>query len=99
MITWPSAGALSNAWTPMPPPAPGRLSTITGCFRSFISWSPITRAITSIAPPAGAGTMIRRGLSLAAYVSGAASARSAAHAARRFRSIRFMAFSHVILSG
>src|SRR5690349_2077309 len=44
------------------PPAPGRLSTITGCFQVSISFCPRARATVSTAPPAANGTTIRTGL-------------------------------------
>jgi hypothetical protein len=48
---------------PSTPPAPPRLSITIGCFSSSdIRW-PITRAMTSLGPPAGNGTISRIGLS------------------------------------
>src|SRR4029077_1547072 len=46
----------------MLPPAPGRLSTSTGCFQASPSFWPSARATVSTAPPAANGTTIRTGL-------------------------------------
>src|SRR5688572_1905549 len=58
----PSGSALSTACTAIAPPPPGRGSTITGWPLRALTCVPTTRAMTSIAPPAGAGTMKRTGL-------------------------------------
>src|SRR5687767_3685475 len=42
----------------MAPPAPGLLSTITGCFHASESFLPRARANTSLEPLGGYGTMI-----------------------------------------
>src|SRR5512134_2721080 len=46
--------------------APGRLSTITGCFHCSVSFWPTARDRMSDVPPAGNGTMMR--IALAGYV-------------------------------
>ena len=66
MITWvwsmvsitvePSAGAAFSCWVAIMPPAPPLLSTSTGWFSTSLSLSASTRAITSVAPPAGKPT-------------------------------------------
>ena len=59
----PSAGACSRAWMPMPPPAPGLFSMITGCPMSADNCCPTRRATMSIVPPGGAGTISLSGFS------------------------------------
>ena len=53
----------TTARPPMLPPAPGRLSTITGWPSFLPSCSPTTRATMSLAPPAAKVTIMRIGLS------------------------------------
>ncbi|CFN77952.1 Uncharacterised protein [Bordetella pertussis] len=48
---------------PILPPAPERFSTMTDCPSSSPRRAPSMRATTSVAPPAGKGTMMRMGLS------------------------------------
>ena len=61
-IVWPSGGALAIMSAPMDPPAPARLSTVTGCpMDSLIFWA-TKRATISVVPPAGNGTIILMGL-------------------------------------
>src|SRR5512134_3170159 len=47
---------------PMLPPAPARFSTSTGWPSAAESLSPSARAVTSVEPPGGYGTMSRTGL-------------------------------------
>ncbi|MNT06691.1 hypothetical protein D3C72_1413690 [compost metagenome] len=85
MMVWPSGGVASIVLIAMPPPAPGLFSTTTGVPRSAESWSASRRAITSMVPPAGAGTSMRTGLLVQAIAAGIASASMAATAAWRGR--------------
>src|ERR1700694_251390 len=76
----------------MEPPAPGRLSTITGIFHTSPSFLPSSRAKVSFEPPAGYGTMIVTGLpgNLGGANAGPASAATAASStATTFDLIRF----------
>ena len=57
-IVYPSGLDLATCPMPMPPPAPGLLSTITGCFRSRLIASATGRATVSATPPGGNGTTI-----------------------------------------
>jgi hypothetical protein len=52
---------LAAASVPMRPPAPGRLSTTTCWPHAAVSFSPISRAITSEPSPGGLGTITRIG--------------------------------------
>src|SRR5688572_26159899 len=56
----------------MLPPAPGRLSMMTGCPQRLLSSWPIARATMSSGPPAGNGTTKR--IALAGYADWAAAA-------------------------
>src|SRR5574343_857916 len=53
---WPSAGDLATALAPIKAPAPGLLSTTTGCPKAGASFSANTRAAMSGPPPGGKGT-------------------------------------------
>ena len=55
-------GARATSAMPMEPPAPPRFSSTTGCLRMRASDSCRLRAVMSVAPPGGNGTMMRRGL-------------------------------------
>ena len=65
---------------PIVPPAPGRLSTITGWPHAALSRSPTMRAITSVALPGVNGTMIRIGFARIGAAPCASAAGAAAHA-------------------
>src|SRR2546422_929691 len=58
----PSAGVLAAAPPPMRPGPPALFSTITGVFSDSPMACPTTRAVMSVGPPAGKGTMMRMGL-------------------------------------
>ncbi len=58
---YPSGAALDTTAAPIEPPAPGRLSTITGTFHASESFFPTSRANVSFDPPGGYGTMIVTG--------------------------------------
>src|SRR5579885_3482394 len=60
---YPSAGDAVTVSTPIVPPAPPRLSTTTDCPRRSPSPLARPRAMKSVAPPAGKGTMSRMGFS------------------------------------
>ena len=62
-IVNPSGADLAIASTPSTLPAPDRFSTTTDWPRSFSNAGCIARATASVAPPAGNGTIKRRGLS------------------------------------
>jgi hypothetical protein len=53
MTVWPSGAALATICVPMIVPAPGLLSTTTGCAQASESLSASVRAIGSTAPPGG----------------------------------------------
>src|SRR5262245_13025038 len=53
--------ALATASVPRVPVAPGRLSTIIGCFHALLSHCATGRARTSLVEPAGKGTISRIG--------------------------------------
>ena len=55
---WPSGSAVTAAFSPTVLPPPGRFSMMTWPSVG-VSFCPTRRAITSIGPPAGNGTMIR----------------------------------------
>src|SRR5262249_10886764 len=57
--TYPSAGELATASAPRLPPAPARLSMITGWCHASASFSATMRGRASAVPPAGNGTIIR----------------------------------------
>src|SRR5688572_15694155 len=60
-MVWPSGGALATTSMPMVPPAPARLSTISGCpHRSFSFW-PSTRPIMSMLLPGPIWITMRTG--------------------------------------
>ena len=69
MMVCPSVGAANMACTAMAPPAPGLLSTTTGWPMSVEICSARMRATTSMVPPAGAGTIMRTGLSVQAMAA------------------------------
>src|SRR5712671_838598 len=50
---YPSGGALDTSAAPIDPPAPGLLSTMTGCFQTSDNRLPTSRAKMSFEPPAG----------------------------------------------
>ena len=54
----PSASAWATARAPTAPPAPGRLSTITGVLSEVASFCPKARANRSLLPPGEKGTTI-----------------------------------------
>jgi hypothetical protein len=58
---WPSGVALATSSVPFKLPAPGRLSTITFCFSVSVMRCAMTRATTSVDPPALCGTIRRTG--------------------------------------
>src|SRR5690606_12028348 len=72
MMVYPSGLALATCAAPILPPAPGLFSTTIGWPRSLASDSPSVRAITSIAPPGGKGTIQVMGRS--GYAAAAAEA-------------------------
>ena len=55
---WPSGSEVTAAFSPTVLPPPGRFSMMTGPSAGESFW-PTRRAITSMGPPAGNGTMIR----------------------------------------
>ena len=57
----PSGAASFTAWAAMRPPAPARLSTMTGTPRLSFILSARTRAVMSAEPPAGKPTKILMG--------------------------------------
>ena len=59
---WPSGAAFAASPAPTDPPAPERLSTITGLPSVSASRLPIARAKMSFEPPGGYGTMNWMGL-------------------------------------
>ena len=87
---WPSGSALATKSAPILPPAPARLSTTMGWPSSSPSRSAITRAVTSVAPPAWKGTIRRIGrLGQGAWAkAGAARRGAAARTARRVMLMR-----------
>ena len=54
---WPSGAAFATISVPMPPFAPGRLSTITDCPSASVSFWAMVRVKISPAPPATEGQM------------------------------------------
>src|SRR5436190_4237667 len=56
---WPSGSAFTTAEVPIWPPAPGRFSTITGCFQCSFMRCAMMRAAMSAPAPADSGTMMR----------------------------------------
>ena len=56
---WPSASAFTTAAVPIWPPAPGRFSTITGCFQCSLRRCAMMRPAMS-APEPGVSGMIMR---------------------------------------
>ena len=90
----PSAGALASKSTPMMLFAPGLLSTVTVCCNRFCKPICTIRAIWSVNPPGGYGTMIRIGLLGQAFCasSGAQTLLAAAATAtlKRRRLMQFM---------
>src|SRR3989442_16045006 len=61
-IVWPSGGALATISVPITPPAPDRLSVITGWPSTAASFAPTARDKRSVVPPTANGTMMRIGL-------------------------------------
>ena len=61
-IVCPSASAFTTAAVPICPPAPGRFSTMTGCFQCSLSRAPMMRPAMSAPEPGVSGTMMRMGL-------------------------------------
>src|SRR3954464_3924275 len=59
---WPSASAFTTAEVPIWPPAPGRFSTMTGCFQCSFMRCAMMRAAMSAPAPADSGTMMRMAL-------------------------------------
>src|SRR5215510_7484959 len=67
-MVWPSGAALATMLAPIVPPAPGRFSITKVCPTCFPTCSKTTRAMTSLATPAGIGKMtvtLREGQSCA----------------------------------
>src|SRR6266849_7939266 len=86
-IVWPSGDALATISEPITPPAPGRLSAITGGPSAAASFAPTARDKMSVVPPAANGTMIRIGLVGYCAETGiavAANETASASAAKRF---------------
>src|SRR5215831_15636008 len=65
----------------MTAPAPGLLSTITGCPSALFKGSPSMRLVRSALPPAGNGTMMRSGLDGNVWACAAPAAKPIATAA------------------
>src|SRR3954465_2504735 len=85
-MVWPSGSDLATILAPMVPPAPGRFSITKVCPTCFPTCSKTTRAMTSLATPAGIGRMtvtLRDGQSCATADVSAAIDRIAPSAARR----------------
>src|SRR5438552_18597006 len=61
-MVWPSGGALATISVPITPPAPDRLSAITGWPSAAASFAPTARDSRSVVPPTANGTMMRIGL-------------------------------------
>src|SRR6187551_3308475 len=77
-------------------PAPGRLSTTTGCLKDSDSFWPMRRAVRSVEAPGDCGTMIRIGrLGYCAAASAANSTMNAAVKARKAPTNRFGAFADI----
>ena len=58
-IVYPSPAARTTISVPITPPAPGRLSTTTGCFHSSASRAASWRERVSTNPPGAYGTIQR----------------------------------------
>src|SRR5437879_8170277 len=86
-IVWPSGGALATISVPITPPAPDRLSVITGWPSAAASFAPTARDSRSVVPPTANGTMMRIGLvgyCAEAGIAVAANEAASASAAKRF---------------
>src|SRR5467141_2280454 len=86
-MVWPSGDALATISEPITPPAPDRLSAITGWPRAAASFAPTARDKRSVVPPAANGTMIRIGLvgyCAEAGIAAAANETASASADKRF---------------
>src|SRR6185295_1496214 len=84
---YPSGFASAPSAMPMFPDAPGRLSTMTGCFHFWDRCRAITRASGSATPPDGKGTTMCTGLD--GYMSWAWTG-TAVRRANRAHGIHFM---------
>jgi len=83
---YPSAGALAVRAAPTVPPAPGLLSTMTGCDHSVCNWVARARATRSVVPPGVNGAISVTGLvGQASVVCAAALAASVTPATARQR--------------
>jgi hypothetical protein len=92
----PSGAALAAMSEPIEPPAPGRLSTMTGEPRRSLSFWEMARAKASVAPPAGNGTIRRMGLlegGVCAQVVGVDAAASVRRNVRRLSMFFFLLWS------
>src|SRR5204862_5413316 len=89
-IVYPSGFEFFAETAPMAPPAPGLLSTTKVCLKVSWSFGCTERAIMSVDPPGGKGTIIVTGFEGQACASAPVAARPMTRAASAFRMLSIL---------